>query len=99
MFKTDDFEVASKKFRAIYNSLQQLSAGINGATAIFKGDYSVPAGSLKFTNIVFDSGDKIPEIRKLKMALLSESEMPELAIKIQVYEKEREDKDRGREID
>jgi hypothetical protein len=99
MFKTDNFEVASKKFRAIFNSLQLLSANINGATAIFKGDYITPAESLKFTNIVFDPGEKTPELGKLKMALLLESEMLEWVIKILVYEKERDDKDRGRHID
>jgi hypothetical protein len=58
MFKTDDFQSASKKFRAIYTSLQHLSVSINGTTAVFKGDYIKPTESIKFTTIVLDAEDK-----------------------------------------
>ena len=99
MLKTDDFEEVSKKFRAIYNSLQHLSVNINGTNAVFKGEYIKPAESMKFTTIVFDAGDKTPGLKKLKVALLLETDMLDWVIRIQVYEKEREDKDKGREID
>ena len=36
MLKSDDFEETSKKFRAIYNSLQHFPVEINGINAIFK---------------------------------------------------------------
>ena len=99
MIKTDDFEVASKKFRELYNSLQHLSVNINGSTAVFKGDYIKPSEAIKFTTIVLDAADKTPELKSLKLALILETEMLEWVIKIQVYEKEREDKDRGPAID
>ena len=99
MIKTDDFEAASKKFRALYISLQHLSVNINGTTAVFKGDYIKPSEFIKFTTVVLDAGDKTPELKKLKIALTLETEMLEWVIKIQVYEKEREDKDRGPAID
>jgi len=99
MVKTDDFEEASKKFRSIYNSLQHLSVNINGTNAVFKGEFIKPTESIKFTTIVFDAGDKTPELKKLKVALLLETEMLDWVIRIQVYEKEREDKDRGPEKD
>ena len=95
MIKTDDFETASNKFRALYNSLQHLSVNINGTTAVFKGDYIKPSEAIKFTTIVLDAGDKTPELKKLKLALILEADMLEWEIKIQVYEQEREDKDRG----
>ena len=95
MIKTDDFETASNKFRALYNSLQHLSVNINGTTAVFKGDYIKPSEAIKFTTIVLDAGDKTPELKKLRLALILEADMLEWEIKIQVYEQEREDKDRG----
>ena len=99
MFKTGDFESASKKFRTIYNSLQHLSVDINGSTAIFKGDYIKPSEAIKFTTIVLAPGDKTPELKKLKLALVLETDMLDWVIRIQVYEKEREDKDKGPTID
>jgi len=95
MIKTDDFETASNKFRTLYNSLQHLSVNINGTTAVFKGDYIKPSEAIKFTTIVLDAGDKTPELKKLKLALILEADMLEWVIRIQVYEQEREDKDRG----
>jgi len=75
MLKTDDFEEASKKFSAIYNSLQHLSVNINGSIAVFKGDYIRPAEAIKFTTIILDAGDKNPELKKLKLALVLETNM------------------------
>ena len=99
MLKTEDFEEASKKFRSFYNSLQYLSVNINGTNAVFKSEYIKPSQSIKFTTIVFDSGDKYEELKNLKIALVLETAMLDWVIKIQVYEKERDDKDRGRQID
>jgi len=95
MIKTDDFETASNKFRTLYNSLQHLSVNINGTTAVFKGDYIKPSEAIKFTTIVLNAGDKTPELKKLRLALILEADMLEWEIKIQVYEQEREDRDRG----
>ena len=61
----------------------------------FKAEYIKPTESIKFTTIVFDAGDKTPELKKLKIALILENEMMDWVIKIQVYEKEREDKEKG----
>ena len=99
MIKTDDFEAASKKFRSLYNSLQHLSVNINGSTAVFKGDYIKPSEAIKFTTIVLDAGDKTPEFKKLKLGLVLETDMLDWVIKIQIYEQERLDKDKGPAID
>ena len=99
MMRTEDFDEAAKKFRSIYNSLQHLSANINGTNAVFKANYIKPTESIKFTTIVFDTGDKTSELKKLKVALLMENEMLEWVIRVQVYEKEKEDNERGPIID
>ncbi len=99
ILRTDDFEEASKKFRSCFSSLQHLSVDINGLNAVFKGEYIKPSESIKFTTIVFDAGDKTPELENLKIALVLETEMLDWVIRIQVYEKQRDDKDRGPIID
>ena len=99
MLKTDDFEEAVKKFRSIYNSLQNLSVDINGNHVVFKGDYTKPSESIKFTTIIFNAGDKAANLGKLKVSLMLEAEMLDWVIKIQVYEKEKEDNERGKIID
>jgi hypothetical protein len=99
MMVTGDFEEASKKFRSLYNAIQHLSVDINGVKAIFKGEYRKPAEAMKFTSIVFDAPDKYPELMKLKVELLLQAEMLDWKIIVLVYEKEKEDDERGPQID
>lgn len=99
MMITDDFEEATKKFRSLYNAIQHLSVDINGTKAIFKGDYQQPAEAIKFTSVVFDAGDKYPKLKKLKVELLLQAEMLDWKVKVLVYEKEKEDDERGPQID
>ena len=99
MLKTEDFEEASKKFRSFYNSLQHFSVNINGMNVVFKGEYVKPSESIKFTTVVFDASDKNEELKNLKIALVLETEMLDWVIKILVYDKQRDDKDRGPVID
>ena len=51
--------------------------------AVFKAECIKPTESIKFTAIVFDAGDKTPELKKLKVALLLENEVVEWVIKLQ----------------
>jgi len=99
MLKTDDFEEAAKKFRSIYTSLEHLSVDVNGIIAVFKGVYVKPTSSIKFTTITFETSDKTPELEKLKITLMLEAEMLDWIIKIQVFEKEKEDVERGPQIE
>ena len=99
MLKTEGFEEASKKFRLYYNSLEHLSVNVNGVNAVFKGEYIQPSEAIKFTTIVFHANDKNDQTSNLKIALVLEAEMMEWVIKIQVYEKQRDDKERGPVID
>ncbi len=99
MMVTDDFEEASKKFRSLYNAIQHLSVDINGVKAIFKGEYRQPAEAMKFTSVVFDAPDKYPELKKLKVELLLQAELLDWKIKVLVYEKEKEDDERGPQTD
>jgi hypothetical protein len=99
MMITGEFDEASKKFRSLYNAIQHLSVDINGAKAIFKGEYRQPAEAMKFTSIVFDAPDKYPELKKLKVELLLQAEMLDWKIIVLVYEKEKEDDERGPQTD
>ena len=67
--------------------------------AVFKGEFIKPSKSIKFRPIVFDAGDQAPELEKLKIGLVVEAEMLNWVIRIQVYEKQRDDQDRGPVID
>ena len=73
--RTRDFNVASRKFRTTYNSLQYLFLKVNGINAVFRSEYVQPSELIKFTTLVFDTGDKTPELKRLKISLSMENEM------------------------
>lgn len=75
--------------------MQHLSVNINGVNAVFKGEYIQPSESIKFTTIVFIASDKNDELKNLKIGLVLETEMLDWVIKIQVFDKQRDDKERG----
>src|SRR5687768_2341040 len=98
MLRTEDFQEASKKFSALYHSMQQLPVTINGVNAVFKSAYSKPTEEKKFNSIVFKDAEK-DDLKKLKVELTLQYEFPEWVIKVLVYEKEREDDERGEVVD
>lgn len=95
MLHTEDFEEAAKKFQLLYNSIQNLTVDADGSFAVMKGSYVQPAESMKFTSVVFKPGEKKSAFKNLKVELLMEAEMLEWVVKVLVYEKEREDNERG----
>lgn len=92
MLRSDDFEEASKKFRQSIFHFDIFSRD-KWINAVFKAEFVKQTASIKFIAIVFDTGYKTPELKKVKVALILENEMLEWVIKIQVFEKEREDKE------
>jgi hypothetical protein len=96
MMNTDNFEEAVKKFHSLYGAIQNLSVNINGETVVMKGKYFQPVEEMKFTSVVFEAGEKDPSLKNLKVELLLEAEMLDWVVKVLVYEKEREDNERGK---
>ena len=91
LLTTENFNEAKRKFRAVYAALNNHL--INNS--YLKGEYEAPAEEKKFTNILFSftSGDEIT--RKLKLEVVMESEMMEWKVKILIYDREREDNEKG----
>jgi hypothetical protein len=99
MLKTENFEEAVKKFRSLYTSINNLSVQVNGTNIVFKGNFSKPIEEKKFCSIVFEPADKKNGNLKIRVELLLQSGMFDWAISLLVYEKEREDDERGPAID
>jgi len=99
MLTTEDFEEALKKFKSLYNSIQHLAVQINGTSAVISSEYVKPVEEKKFNSIVFTAPGKDEMLKKLKVELTLQNELLDWVIKVLVYEKEREDDERGEIID
>ncbi|HLG39458.1 MAG TPA: hypothetical protein VI461_07310 [Chitinophagaceae bacterium] len=91
MLTTDDFNEATKKFRALYNELNNLSK----ESMRLKGNYKAPAEEKKFTNVVFSFSPATEGLKKLKVELAMEAQGMDWKIKLLVYDHDKEDNEKG----
>lgn len=96
MLTTEEFEEAKKKFRSLYVQLNNLSTKMEeGVYLRLKADYETPVEEKKFTSVVFAVDNGGTTLKKLKVELTMQYELLEWKVKVLVYEKEREDNERG----
>lgn len=100
MLTTEDFETAKKKFRSLFNSLNNLSVKMDyGDTFYLTGKYDSPVEEKKFTSVIltFEKADRIT--RKMKLEISMQYEMLEWKVRVLIYEKDREDDEQGETIE
>lgn len=96
MLTTEEFEEAKKKFKSLYNQLQNLAVRMDGGLFFhLKGKYETPREEMKFTTVVFNVDAGASPFKKLKVELQMIYVPMEWKVKILVYDKEREDDERG----
>ena len=97
MLTTENFEKAKQKFKTLYNQLNNLSVDIGNAKNIhLKGKYEAPEEKKKFTSVVFDAEPSATHVSKFKMELTLQFHAPmEWKVKVLVYDRDREDAERG----
>lgn len=100
MLETDDFAVATKKFKSLFNTINRLDVKMDhGETLHLSGKYDVPDETRKFATTVFsfDKPDKLAG--KMRLEISMQYEMLEWKIRLLIYEKDREDDERGRVVE
>jgi hypothetical protein len=91
MLTTENFADAKRKFRSLYEQFNSMMIG----TSHLKGTYEAPAEEKKFTNVIFSFVPSEESSRKMKIEVVMENEGMEWKVRIQVYEREREDEEKG----
>ncbi len=94
---TESFEKAKQKFRALYNQLNNLAVPLdNGSTLHFKGSYTTPAEESKFISVLLNGEPEAKNPGKLVLELSLQFYQPmEWKVKVLVYDREREDAEKG----
>ncbi len=96
MLTTEEFEDAKKKFKSLYGQLNNLSAKMEeGVFLRLKASYETPVEEKKFNSIIFSVDNGSTTLKKLKVELTMQYELLEWKVKVVVYEKEREDHEKG----
>jgi hypothetical protein len=98
MLTTESFSKAKQKFKSLYSQLNNITVTLNNTAYKLKGDYTTPAEEAKFTSVLFSAEPEQEDIKKLKTELILQFYPPmEWKVKILVYDKEREDNERGKQ--
>ncbi|HEX6332606.1 MAG TPA: hypothetical protein VFZ78_00180 [Flavisolibacter sp.] len=96
MLTTEEYEEARKKYRWLYDQLRVMTVNLdNGYSYSLSGRFEEPAESRKFSGSVFTLTPASSGHPKVKVEITMQFYFPEWKVGISVYEKEREDSERG----
>ena len=100
MLSTENFEKAKQKFKSLYSQLNNLSVNTAGKNFHLKGKYETPVETKKFNSVLFDMEPANPAMEKLKIELSMRFYEPmEWKVEILVYDREREDNEKGKDVE
>jgi len=96
MLTTEDFEVAKGKFKTLFARFNNMAVKMDyGVTFYLKGKYLEPIEERGFTSSLFRFELPDRATRKMILELSMQYEFPEWKVKILIYERDREDVERG----
>ena len=96
LLETENYDEAAKKYKWLCNQLKVMTiTSESGYSYNLNGKYEEPTLSKKFSSSVYKLTPSASDMPKIKIEASMQFEFPEWKISLLVYEKEREDKDRG----
>jgi hypothetical protein len=96
MLTTEDFELAKKKFKSLFSQLNNLTVKLGAQENLqFRGSYDAPSEEKKFTSAILSNESRSGSWKNLKLELVMELHMMEWKVRILLYEREREDDEKG----
>jgi len=96
MLVTENFEEAKRKYQSLYNQLNNLSTdeGFH-----LKGTYDEPLEEKKFAGSVLSPDKTLNGYTKLRLEISLQYELLEWKVKLLLYDREREDNERGKTVE
>jgi hypothetical protein len=96
LLDTEEFEAAAKKYKWLCNQLKAMSVKMEGGRSIgFTGEYQPADESKKFSSSIFKLHPAPDDLTKLRIEASMQFEFPVWKVNLSVYDKEREDDERG----
>ncbi|MFL5741664.1 MAG: hypothetical protein ACJ75B_15670 [Flavisolibacter sp.] len=96
LLSSEEFEEAASKYRWLFNQLKVMTVTLDGGYSFtFSGDYDEADESRKFSSSILSLTPGALGMPRLKVEASLQFEFPEWKVSLLVYEKEREDSERG----
>lgn len=95
MLTTENFNEAKRKFRFLFDKFNNLVI----VSSRLKGTYETPVEEKKFTSVIFTVSPEDEATRKLKVEIVMENEGMDWKVRVLVYDREREDNEKGKIVE
>jgi len=95
MFASEEYDLAANKYKWLFNQLKGMNVYYIRDQYTLKGHYEEPDESKKFSTTTFTLQSPPTPLKKLKIEIAMQFEFPEWKVNLLVYEKEKEDDERG----
>ncbi len=96
MLTTDDFDKASKEYNKLFRQFNHLSVKMDdGLTFYLQGEYEAPQEEIKFSSAFLTFQKPDVNVQKMKLEVAMHYELMEWKVKILIYDRDREDNERG----
>jgi hypothetical protein len=95
LLTSEDFDQASKKYKWLCNQLKVMTVKVQEYSFTMSGDYEAPDDLKKFVTSIFKLTPNASNMPRLKIEATMQFEFPEWKVHLRVYEREREDNERG----
>jgi hypothetical protein len=97
MLRTENFNKAKQKFRSLFNQLNNLSVRVaDNSTVRLRGVYEEPREEMKFSSVLLSPEPGYEVLKKMKIEIVMLATEPmEWKVKVLIYDREREDDERG----
>ena len=95
MLSTDNFDEAVKKYKWLFTQIKGMNVKYVVDMYTLEGKYAAPVETKKFAVSTLSVADAPVQLKKLKVEVAMQYEFPEWKVKLHVFEKEREDDERG----
>lgn len=96
LLDTEEFEVAAKKYKWLCNQLKAVNVRMEGGRSVsLNGQYQAADENKKFSSTIFKLAPAGTDLTKLRVEASLQFEFPQWKVNLSVYEKEREDDERG----
>jgi hypothetical protein len=96
MLTTEHFDKAKQKYKALFTQLNNMAIHFGEGHYRLKGKYEAPEEAKKFNTVLFSLEPVNDAGKKLKIEISMQYEAPmEWKVKVLVYDREREDDERG----
>lgn len=97
---SDEFSSASEKYKSLFTRLNNMTIRMNdGVVYHLKGKYLAPSEAKKFHSSILQFDQPSPATAKMKVEVSLQYEMMEWKVSVIVYERDREDVERGEIIE